>query len=97
MGKTTHTDGTDGGLPTDRRSFMLGLGATAAGASFAPFVTARAVAVVPIAAAPVPAVFWDLPYVDVTGTAIRYAPPERYAAEARARDFDPHAELLAGG
>ncbi len=94
MSTTAHA----GGLATDRRTFLAGLGATAAAASFAPFMTAAPAIAAPAPfATPVPAVFWGLPYMDATGRVARYAPPRRYAREERARDFDPHAELFAAG
>jgi hypothetical protein len=86
------------GLSADRRAFLFGLGVTAAAASFAPFMTARAAVAAPaLAAAPVPAVFWGLPYVDFTGTAAPHVPPRRYAAERAPRALDPHAEMFAAG
>jgi hypothetical protein len=95
---STETDiGAPQGLVADRRAFLACLGASAAAASFAPFMTASAAgaAAPALAASPTGAVFWGLPYVDFTGAATPYAPPRRYAAERTLRDFDPHAELFA--
>jgi hypothetical protein len=84
----------DASITADRRAVLFGLGATAAAASFAPFMTAAPAAALAPAAlgAPVPAVFWNLGYTDFTGVVPAWAPPAR--APAGGRDLDPHAELL---
>ncbi len=88
-------------ISTDRRAVLFGLGATAAAAGFAPFVTASAASAAPTAAipalhAPVTAVFWNLPYNDFTGVTAGLKAAKRKAVELVLKDLDPHAELLAG-
>lgn len=89
-------------LSTDRRAVLFGLGATAAAATFAPFVTATAASATPAGAgaaasigAPMPAVYWNLPYNDFTGVVSSLKIAKR-KAETVFKDLDPHAELLAG-
>jgi hypothetical protein len=82
----------------DRRAFMTGLGVAAITVAFAPIpgLVAPAAAAAPVAAPPVTAVFWGLPYNDFTGVTPAYKPARRTVAAAL-RDADPHAELLGRG